>query len=459
MDARSPRYEDGPTPCAPRRSVIRSIQKQIRSAQALSRADVRLATAMRLVAADSRRPLGFNDSVFYPVDEPVAERARVGPFQRIAKAPRKARALHALALLVDFSDNRGKRPAAEFEKLLFDPKNVRSMTSYYRKLSYGALDVTGEVVGYVRAPRPYGFYTNGESGTGEDYPNNTPGLLHDALTEFCKSDDLRRFDVDGDGYVDGIFLIHAGGGAEAEPDPSRRPHQIWSHKWVLPKPFSNAGVRVYAYSTEPEDGRVGVFAHEFGHVLGLPDLYDTSYRTRGIGDWCLMAGGSWGGAGNRPVRMSAWCLAQLGWIKPKVVRAARSLALSTLEVRKTDCYRLWTKGRGGPEYFLLEHRRKQGLDAALPGSGLAVWHIDETQSENTNPLSYRVGLVQADGLRDLERNRNDGDAGDLFPGSKRVKSLDRQTTPSSRAHDGSPTGVALSAIALQGDEIRLKVRV
>src|SRR3990172_1840984 len=114
--------------------------------------------------------------------------------------------------------------------------------------------------------------------------------------------------------------------------------------------------------------------------------------------------------------MSAWCLAQLGWIKPRVVRAARSLALSPLEVRKTECYRLWTKGRAGPEYFLLEHRRKQGQDAALPGSGLAVWHVDETQSGNTNPLSYQVGLVQADGTRDLERNRNDGDAGDLFPG-------------------------------------------
>jgi immune inhibitor A len=459
VDATGHRYQNGPSACAPRPSVIRSIQRQIRSARALSRADVRLATAMRLVSADSRRPLGFNDSVFYPVAEPAPGRARRGPYQRVARAAAKARTLHALALLVDFSDQRGKRPRAELQKLLFDPKSPGSMASYYRVLSKGALAVTGEVAGWIRAPRPYRFYTNGESGTGEDYPKNTPGLLHDALVEFCKSDDLRRFDVDGDGYVDGIFLVHAGGGAEAEPDPSQRPHAIWSHKWVLPRPFESSGVRVYAYSTEPEDGRVGVFAHEFGHVLGLPDLYDTSYRTRGIGDWCLMAGGSWGGGGNRPVRMSAWCLAQLGWIRPRVVRAARSLVLSPLEVRKSECYRLWTKGRLGPEYFLLENRQKTGLDAALPGSGLAVWHVDESQSGNTNPLGFMVGLVQADGQRDLERNRNSGDAGDLFPGARRVKSLDDETTPSTRAHDGSPTGVALSAIARQGSDVKLRVRV
>jgi immune inhibitor A len=459
VDSGGQRYQDGPTTCAPRRSVIRSIQRQIRSARALSRADVRLATAMGLVAADARRPLGFNDSVFYPIGEAPAARAGARPFQRVAKAPRKARALHALALLVDFSDQRGVRPAAQFQKLLFDPKSPRSMSSYYRALSYGALEVTGEVLGWVRAPRPYRFYTNGESGTGDDYPRNTPGLLFDALTELCKADDLRRFDVDGDGYVDGIFLIHAGGGAEAEPDPARRPHQIWSHKWVLPRPFSNRGVRVYAYSTEPEDGRLGVFAHEFGHVLGLPDLYDTTYRTRGVGDWCLMAGGSWGGGGSRPVRMSAWCLSRLGWIRPTVVRRARSLALTPLEVRRSECYRLWTKGRAGPEYFLLEHRRRQGRDSALPGSGLAVWHVDETQDGNTNPLSYQVALVQADGLRDLERNRNSGDAADLFPGRKRVKALDGSTHPSTRANDGTPTGVALSGIAHQGDEIRLRVKV
>jgi len=315
------------------------------------------------------------------------------------------------------------------------------------------------VVGYVRAPQPYSFYTNGESGMGTGYPRNTPGLLTDALTVFCQTDNLTRFDVDGDGFVDGIFLIHAGGGAEAERDPAKRPNMIWSHKWVLPTPFVNQGVRVYAYSTEPEDGRVGVFAHEFGHVLGLPDLYDTTYRSRGIGDWCLMSGGSWGGGGDRPTRMSCWCMARLGWVKPTAVKTAKALTVPTLASDNTACYRLWTKGRTGPEYFLVENRQQTGQDAALPGAGLAVWHIDETQSGNTNPLSYLVGLVQADGKRDLEFNRNGGEAGDLFPGSAKVTALSGTTNPSTNSNNGSATGVALSQIKLQNGVVTVKVKV
>jgi M6 family metalloprotease-like protein len=98
----------------------------------------------------------------------------------------------------------------------------------------------------------------------------------------------------------------------------------------------NDGVRVYAYSTEPENGKIGVFAHEFGHVLGLPDLYDTSYQSAGVGEWCLMGGGSWGGNGSKPTQLSCWCLARLGWMTPKVVKRSSSLSLATRVTSLTD---------------------------------------------------------------------------------------------------------------------------
>lgn len=457
---RTHRYEDGPTACRPSSAVLKSIRQAIRKSRALSSADVRLAAYMGLVAAAVERPTGFDDGVFYPPTDRALARA---PANRPLRAARMARAgtavrkLHALALLVDFADNRGRRPAADFQRMLFDPANPDSMTALYREMSYGKLAVTGEAVGYVRAPRPYSFYTDGQSGTGTGYPRNTPGLVFDALTAYCRTDSLARFDTDGDGYVDGIFLIHAGGGAEAEPDARKRSDMIWSHKWTLPQPFTSQGVRVYAYSTEPEDGRVGVFAHEFGHVLGMPDLYDTSYRSEGVGQWCLMGGGSWGGGGLKPTRMSCWCLAKLGWIKPRVARTAR-YTLDPLAQDARDCLRVWTGGKSGPEYFLLENRQATGRDASLPGSGLAVWHIDEARSDNTNPLAYKVGLAQADGRRDLELARNSGDAGDLFPGSTKTTGFNDRTAPSSRAHDGSPTGVALSAIKLADGKVTVNVK-
>jgi immune inhibitor A len=162
------------------------------------------------------------------------------------------------------------------------------------------------------------------------------------------------------------YFIHAGGGASGAK-PQKRKEMIWSHKWTLPTPFVNQGVKVYAYSTEPEDGRVGVFLHEFGHVLGLPDLYDTSYRSEGVGNWCLMGGGSWGGGGNKPTRMCSWCLSKLGWIKPINAKSG-AYTLGTLEKNAKECLRM-DHGKAGPEYFMLEDRQKTGRDAALPGSG------------------------------------------------------------------------------------------
>ena len=417
---------------------------------------------MGMVAASRVGCLGFNDGIVFPSELSTggSRSSRVKPtVASVASKRPKKRKVHAIALLVDFSDNQKGRRASHFENLLFNKTNPNSMTNFYRQLSYGALDLTGEVIGYVRAPKPYSYYTANQSGTGTNYPHNSSGLLHDALTIFCRSDDLARFDADDDGFVDAIFLIHAGRGAETEANAAKRENMMWSHKWTLPQPFLHQGVKVFAYSTEPEDGSLGVFSHEFGHLLGLPDLYDTTFRSHGIGDWCLMAGGAWGDKGNRPSRMSCWCLSKLGWIKPKAVPRKTLITLKTLEEKKTDCYRLWTKGANGPEYFLLENRQAKGLDAALPGSGLAVWHVDERQPNNENPLAYLVALLQSDGKRDLELLKNSGDAGDLFPGEKSVTAIDDNTSPSTRSNTGSPSRVALKNIAMSGGIVTLQAEV
>ena len=442
----------GPSVCAPHPKVLRKIAKEIDAEGIVSAHELRVARHMGIMATTPITRLGFNDGIIFPFEEMAAgpTRAMLSPAAAFAPATPKKRVMHALALLVDFPDNKGSRPAKEFEKLLFHKANPDSMTNFYDKLSYGALNLTGEVIDYVRAPQPYKYYTAGESGTGTNYPQNTPGLLNDALTIFCQNDNLTRFDADQDGFVDGIFLIHAGGGAEAESNKQKRKDMIWSHKWTLPQPFVNQGVKVFAYSTEPEDGRVGVFSHEFGHVLGLPDLYDTTYRSHGIGDWCLMAGGSWGGGGDRPARMSCWCLSKLSWIEPKKVSSKKSVKLDTLEAKRTECYRLWKKGASGPEYFLAENRQASGLDAALPGSGLALWHIDEGQSNNDNAVAYMVAIVQADGRKDLELLKNSGDGGDVFPGDKKVTEISDQTTPSTNSNMGSSSGVTLKNIKMSG---------
>lgn len=462
-------YADGPTACAPHPKVIASIKKQIAQAKILSPADARVAALSGMLGTPHENRTGFNDGVIYPPD------AKSTPTSRALSAakktpPRVSRAhalptgpqtLNCLVLLVDFSDNKGTTPVAHYQNLLFDAADPNSMTSFYHELSYGQLSVTGKVVPWIRASRPYSYYTAGASGTGS-YPQNTPGLLEEVLNKWTaiSGNSFKPFDANGDGYLDGLFLIHAGPGAETLSSPQARKDAIWSHKWTMNTPYKKNGVTAYAYFTAPEDGKLGVFSHEFGHFLGLPDLYDTTYRSHGIGDWCLMAGGSWGGGGSKPARMSAWCLERLGWVKPTKVTAAQSLTLDTLENAKTECYRIAAGTVAKNEYFLLENRQKTGRDATLPGHGLAVWHIDDTQSSNDNPLAYKVALVQADGRRDLELLNNSGDSADVFPGAMGVTSVSGSNAnhPHLRANSGAATTVSLTSITETGGRVNLKAK-
>ena len=162
------RYEDGPTTCVAHPKVMKNIVKELRSARAVSSHEVRLASRMGLAPTDALSVLGFNDGLIYPTD--YTSRAPLPKglslMSSMALAPVPTRKLHALALLVDFSDNQGTRPASAFQELLFNPANPSSLSSYYKTLSGGKLEVSGEAIGYVRAPKPYGFYTDGQSGTG-----------------------------------------------------------------------------------------------------------------------------------------------------------------------------------------------------------------------------------------------------------------------------------------------------
>ena len=251
--------------------------------------------------------------------------------------------------------------------------------------------------------------------------------------------------------------MHAGKGAEETGALG----DIWSHKSTLATAFKADTSKIYGYLTIPEDAKVGVSAHELGHLLfGFPDLYDTDYSSAGIGDWCLMAGGSWNGAvaGEQPAHPGAWCKVNQGWVSTTVVATDGPLTIPQVETSHT-VFRLWKDGGGGAEYFLLENRQKTGYDAALPGSGLLLWHIDDSMPGNTDENHYKVGLVQADGQRGLELNHNGGDDGDPFPGTKAISTVDGTTTPSTRSFGNADTSVALTAISASGASMTASVRV
>jgi immune inhibitor A len=373
--------------------------------------------------------------------------------------------MSATVLAIDFDDNVASTTLSHYDDMLFDPDGysdtiTKSMRSYYGEVSYGGLDVTGEVYGkarsqpsewvdWIRAPKRYSWYTAGDNGFGR-YPRNAQRLTEDAVAAADPYVDFSAFTtrqttqggVSGT-FVSALFVVHAGPGAEVTGSKN----DIWSHAWVTSEPIlTDDGVYVYRYIMMAEDSPMGTFGHEFGHTLGLPDLYDYDGSSAGIGAWGMMAYGTWNDDGLTPAHMSAWSKVQAGWVSPTLVSDTTTVDVAQVE-DSPAVYQLWTADGGtNPEYFLVENRQRVLFDAALPGDGLLIWHVDDTVENNDDETHYRVALEQADGLLDLENNTNGGDGGDPFPGTKDNTTFDDTSDPNSKIYDGSPSGVAVTSI-------------
>jgi M6 family metalloprotease-like protein len=408
------------------------------------------------------------------VDVPVEKLSR-RLLRRHLTGPAGERAqLRALVLLVEFSDLPAEKMTHDdryYERLLFGEGGIeKSQRDYYLENSYGKLDVVGDVYGWYKLPNTYLYYAGGSYGLcSACYPRNARGLVEDAVRLANSDVDFSLYDNDGpdgipssgddDGYVDALFIVHSGPGYEETGIPD----YIISHEWMLAVPFYVDGVRVYVYSMEAEDSKLGAFCHEFAHILGLPDLYDRNYDSYGLDLWSLMGSGLWLDGGNSPSHLDAWSKARLGFVEPEVVEDNKpGVTLPPVETSPV-VYKLWKNGIAGKEYFLLENRENIGFDSPLPGSGLLIYHVDETVHNNDNQLRYMVALDQADGNFDLERRQFakqfGADAGDPFPGWSHNTSFTAFTTPNSLSNDRQDVEVRVTNISLEGNLVRLDATV
>jgi immune inhibitor A len=437
---------------APHPDLREKIREEIRSIKA--RRDTVIGIFAR--AAEPQRP-GFNDGLIIPgVQFPLGTPLSVIRNAAAERAPLRG-IVRVIVVLVDFSDKHMTQTPGHFTDLFFSTGVIptKSVREYFTEVTNGLVDIQGEVVGPFRMPMTLAQYANGAAGIGNALPNART-MARDAVAAADPSVNFTPYDNDSNGFVDAFIVVHAGRGGEETGSSG----DIWSHKWVL-----DGGARavdstqIYGYLTVPEDARIGVCCHELGHLLfGFPDLYDTDGTSEGIGNWCLMAGGSWGGGGNTPVHASAWCKANQGWVL--VDNRTTNSMLSIPDVKDSQTvYRLWKDGGPGTEYFLMENRQQNRFDASLPGSGLLIWHIDEATPGNTNEAHYKVALIQADGKRDMENDRNRGDAGDPYPGSSNNTVFNNTSTPNSKSYAGASTCVSVAGIGPAGPVMTTNVQV
>lgn len=327
-----------------------------------------------------------------------------------------------------------------------------SVRDVYFENSYGLMTLDSTVFGWVNLPQTEQYYANNNSGLDT--------TIHQAIVAALNAVDpqinFSQFDQDSDGFVDAIAFVHSGyaaefGGTDAYGAASSQ--RIWSHRWSISTWTSAEGVRVSPYHINPgvwstsgsSIGRVGVIAHETGHFFGLPDLYDTQGSGEGIGSWGLMAN-SWGFNGTQynPPHFSSWSKIRLGWVTPTVLTAPGSYNLPQWATSPT----VYQVNRNYPsgEYLLIENRQPAGIEAAIPQGGLVVFHIDEATGHNNegypgqpgwpeNGNHYQVAVLQADGLYELERGFNRGNAGDTYHAGG-VSALTPLSVPNTNAYQG-----------------------
>jgi M6 family metalloprotease-like protein len=358
-----------------------------------------------------------------------------------------------LCLLIDFSDAPATISREEVERFCNQTGyngfgNHGSVSDFFLENSIGRCRYTNIVVPYYRALHPKTYYTDRTI----PQPRRAYELMNEALA-FHKAQgfDFSPLTVDSQGFVYAMNVYYAG------PVTNNWAEGLWPHSHHLATAVQlRPGTKAYDYQFTAigSELELGTFCHENGHMLcDYPDLYDYGYESSGVGGYCLMCAGN-NVSEKNPIAISAYLKRLSGWARN--VTTITHGATITLEAGTND-FAIYS--RGGREYFLIENRRRTGRDAALPDEGLAIWHVDEegdnSHEQMTSGSHYELSLEQADGLFQLERQRNQiGDAGDLFAGPQ--ARFGDGTLPDSKWWNGTSSNLRIEQISAAGQSITFK---
>ncbi|HEU4570980.1 MAG TPA: M6 family metalloprotease domain-containing protein [Gemmatimonadales bacterium] len=355
-----------------------------------------------------------------------------------------------------------------------------SLKTYYEDQSNGQITMDGTFYGWVTTPYTFSYVGSGCAGiycsTGQQHLAQMFAAALDSLSGV----DWSQYDSDNDGYVDFVTFVLPTRGAECL---GKTVNNVWAHRYALSglrrTPYitttdwvghSGVKIRIDDYVVQSGQGGntgctsgevmpMGTVAHETGHAFGIPDLYDTSGETEGIGEWGLMGAGNYARPYS-PSSLEAWSRAELGWVTVDTLSGTQTVELGPVETSDTV---LLAGIAGSDQYVLIENRQGIENDSAMmnvafarPKSpGLLLWQVDQSimtagAAGNTVNAGAIKGLrlLQADGLRQLDSAAasNRGDTGDSYPGSTNNRRLGYTTNPSARSNEGGVAGFVIDSI-------------
>jgi M6 family metalloprotease-like protein len=363
-----------------------------------------------------------------------------------------------LVILVEFNppgtvdDTLSTVPSSSLNTLMNDATpGAPSARNFYDEVSYGLFGVSGTVTNWFQSTRSMAYYGEDSASGYDDRNGAIYELVIDAVQLADATVDFSSFDNDPrDGVVDHVIVVHAG---DAQEERTANTDLIWSHRWSVADADPVApgtqrlvvdGVQVYGYIMTSETSPVGVFVHELGHDLGLPDLYDTDGSSDGVGEWDVMGAGSWNGnpSGSSPAHFSAPSKIELGWIAAAEVDQA--LLNQTINQAETfpEAYKLVVRSGTNEEAFVVENRRRIGFDSGLPGEGLLIWHVDLSIAGNSDDAHRRVDLEEADG------DDQPTEAADAWAAN--ADGFGPETNPSSQSYLNQQTGWKVRNISPAG---------
>lgn len=313
-----------------------------------------------------------------------------------------------------------------------------SARDYFIESSDSIFRPAFDVYGPVKLSQNYSYYGQNTWGGNDARPEQ---MVIEACQLLDDEVDFSLYDNDGNGVIDCVYVFYAGFG---EADGGNA-NTIWPHSWDISQAtsrrylFDDVRLDHYACSNEMQtrtrqpDG-IGTFCHEFGHVLGLPDLYSTMYTQAFTpAEWDIMDRGSYNHNSRTPPYYSAAERYSLDWLKPETLSPGEKTLLPLNE--ENAAFFVPTDKEN--EYYIIENRQQQGFDAYVPGHGMVIWHIDFVQSVwnnntvNISPNHLYWDMIEADGVPTVATR--DGDA---FPGRFEVTEYSPETRPAWRSWSG-----------------------